>query len=136
MTTKTETIIAAIKSALVGAGLTVRDDTASLYSFETMPCIVIDCGDESPDAVFGVGVMNWDLQVTLLIGATGDAPKLAPEATRAAAHAALYADRTLGGTVIDLTVGPVTRSIDNENPAAGITQVIYNLKYRTLEGTA
>lgn len=134
--TKTETIVGAIKTALEGAGLTVRDDTESLYSFETMPCIVIDCGDENPDPVFGVGFVYWNLTVTLMIGATGPVPKLAPETTRAAAHAALYADRTLGGAVMDLYVGPVTRSIDAENPAAGITQVIYNLKYRTLEGTA
>jgi hypothetical protein len=72
----------------------------------------------------------------MLIGADGPVPKMAPEPTRAAAHAALYADRTLGGAVVDLAVGPISRSIDEENPACGITQVVYNLKYRTMEGTA
>lgn len=134
--TKTEQIIAAMQAALTGAGLTVRDDTAALYSFEDKPCIVLDCGDEYPDPVVGMGYVYWNLTVLALIGADGPAPKMAPEPTRAAAHAALYADRTLGGVVIDLAVGPISRGIDEENPACGITQVTYNLKYRTMEGTA
>lgn len=134
--TKTEQIVAAISVALTAAGITVREDTDALYSFEDKPCIVIDCGDESPNPVFGQGFVYWDLQVTLLIGADGPVPKLAPEPTRATAHAALYADRTLGGAAVDMVVGPINRTIDAENPAAGITQVTYNLKYRTLEGIA
>ena len=133
--TKTEQIIAAMQAALMAAGLTVRDDTASLYSFEDKPCIVLDCGDEYPDMAAGYGIADWNLTVALLIGADGPVPKLAPEATRAAAHTALYADRTLAGKVIDLTVGAISRGIDEENPACGITQVTYNLKYRTTEGT-
>ncbi|WP_371767487.1 hypothetical protein [Massilia sp.] len=133
--TKTEQIIAAMQAALTAAGLTVRDDTAALYSFEDKPCIVLDCGDEYPDAGAGYGIADWNLTVLVMIGADGPVPKMAPEPTRAAAHVALYADRTLGGKVIDLTVGPISRGIDEENPACGITQVTYNLKYRTMEGT-
>lgn len=132
--TKTESIIAAIAAKLTAAGITIREDTGALYSFEDKPVIVIDCGDEYPEAVFGVGFVYWNLTVTLMIGADGAAPKLAPETTRAAAHAALYADRTLGGIVIDLVAAQVTRSIDEDNPALGITQAIYQLKYRSLEG--
>ncbi|QJE03045.1 hypothetical protein HH212_26170 [Massilia forsythiae] len=134
--TKTQQILAAIAVALTAAGLRVRDDTAALYSFEDHPCILLDCGDEYPDPVVGMGFVYWNLTVLLLIGADGDVPKMAPEPTRAAAHAALYADRTLGGAVIDLAVGPISRGIDEENPACGITQVTYNLKYRTMEGIA
>jgi hypothetical protein len=139
--TKTQEIMFAVKAALVGAGLnvpdlTVRDDTAAPDSFEDMPCIVLDCGDEYPEPVVGVGYVYWNLTVLLLIVADGPVPKMAPEPARAAAHAALYADRTLGGVVVDLVVGPVARGIDEENPACGVTQVTYNLKYRTMEGTA
>jgi hypothetical protein len=134
--TKTEQIIAAMTAALTGAGLAVRDDTAALFSFEDHPCILLDCGDEYPDPVVGMGFVYWNLTVLMLIGADGPVPKMAPEPTRAAAHAALYADRTLSGAVMDLAVGPISRSIDEENPACGITQVTYNLKYRTMEGTA
>lgn len=136
MTTATQNIIAAIAAALTGAGITVREDTDALYSFEDKPCVVVDCGDEAPAPVVGMGYVYWDLNVSLLIGADGPAPKLAPEPTRQAAHAAIYADRTLGGMAIDISIGPVTRSIDPENPAAGITQVVYSVKYRALEGAA
>jgi hypothetical protein len=132
--TKTESIVAAIAAKLTAAGLTVREDTESLYSFEDHPCIVVDCGDESPTTVFNGGFVYWDLTVMLQIGADGPVPKLAPEPTRTAAHAALYADRTLGGLAIDLTVGPIQRGIDVENIACGITQVTYLVKYRALEG--
>jgi hypothetical protein len=134
--TKTEQIIAALQVALAAAGLTVREDTEGLYSFEDGSCIVLDCGDEYPDPVVGMGFVYWNLAVQLLIGADGPVPKMAPEPARAAAHAALYADRTLAGAVIDMAVGPISRSIDEENPALGITRVTYNLKYRTMEGTA
>ncbi len=136
MTTKTQSIVAAIAALLTSAGLAVREDTEALYSFEDKPCIVIDCGDETPAPVFGAGYVYWDLAVVLYIGADGAVPKLAPEPTRAAAHTALYADRTLGGLVIDINIGQINRSIDEENPAAGITAVTYVIKYRALEGTA
>jgi hypothetical protein len=134
--TKTEQIVAAMQAAITAAGLAVRDDTEALFSFEDGPCIVLDCGDEYPDPVVGMGFVYWNLSVQMLVGADGAVPKLAPESARATAHAALYADRTLGGVVIDLAIGPVSRGIDEENPARGITRVIYNLKYRTMEGTA
>jgi hypothetical protein len=134
--TKTEQIITAMQAALAAAGLNVRDDTEALFSFEDGPCIVLDCGDEYPEPVVGMGYVYWNLAVQMLIGADGPVPKLAPEAARAAAHAALYADRTLGGVVVDLAVGTVARGIDEDNPARGITRVAYNLKYRTMEGIA
>lgn len=155
--TKTEQIMAALRAALTDAGQNVldpavqdvaepmesagddaivRDDIERPYSFQDMPCIVLDCGDEYPEAVVGMGYVYWNLEVQAVIAAEGLVPKMAPEATRAAVHAALYADRTLGGAVIDLTVGAVSRGIDAVNPACGITQVTYKLKYRTLEGIA
>lgn len=134
--TKTEAIVAQIQARLVGAGINCRTDTANPYSFEDCPAIVLDCGDESPDPVVGMGYLYWNLAVTLYIVAMGGAPKLAPEPTRAAAHAALYADRTLGGLAVDISIGAVNRSIDPDNPAMGITEAIYTVKYRTLEGIA
>jgi hypothetical protein len=139
--TNAERIMAAMKAALIDAGLnvpdlTVRDDTEEPHSFEDMPCIVLDCGDEYPEPVAGMGFVYWNLTVLVLVAAEGSVPKMAPEPVRAAAHAALYADRTLGGAVLDLVVGQITRGIDEVNPACGITQVTYNLKYRAMEGTA
>lgn len=134
--TNTEQIVAAMRTALESAGLTVRDDTEAILSFEDGPCIVLDCGDEYPDPVVGMGYVYWNLSVQMLIGADGPVPKLAPEPARAAAHAALYSDRTLGGATVDIAVGPISRGIDEENPARGITRVTYNLKYRTMEDIA
>jgi hypothetical protein len=133
--TKTEQIVAAIVAILQAAGLNVRADTANQESFEDMPAIVVVIGDDTPRPdTFGGGYVKWDLSVTLIIVAEGGAPLLAPEPTRAAAHAALYADRTLSGLAVDLTVGPVTRSIDEANPALGVAQAVYNILYRQLEG--
>jgi hypothetical protein len=132
--TKTEQIAAAITSALQRAGLSVRLSTDKLYSYEDLPAIVVVVGAESPRAAAGVGFVYWDLSVSLLIGAEGDSPTLAPEVTRAAAHAALYTDRTLGGAVIDLSAAAVNRQIDVDNPALGITEASYQILYRQLEG--
>ncbi|OFJ49600.1 hypothetical protein BA896_012715 [Janthinobacterium lividum] len=134
--TKTEEIALAIAGVLQSAGLTVRADTEALYSFEDHPCIVLDCGNEYPTHAVGAGFIYWNLEIQLHIGANGPVPKLAPEATRQVAHEALCADRTLGGAAIDIVVGQITRGIDDVNPACGITQVTYNVKYRVMENTA
>jgi hypothetical protein len=132
--TKTEQIAAAITAALTGTGLRVRSDTTALYAFEDFPVIVPVLGQETPSGMVGGGRMiTWTLQVSLLIGADGASPTLAPEPTRAAAHVALYADRTLGGLVIDTVAAGVNRQIDPENPAAGITEAAYTIIYRQLE---
>jgi hypothetical protein len=137
--TKTEQICAAITAALTAAGLPVRADTDSPHSYEDPPVIVVVAGNEMPAPSSGVGYVYWDLQVALVIGATAadtdPNPKLGPEPIRAAAHAALYQDRTLGGAALDIVAGSVSRAIDEENPAMGITEAVYQIKYRQMEGT-
>lgn len=133
--TKTEEIVARMAQILAAAGINVRDDTDALFSFENKPVIVLDTGNETPRGVVGGGLVYWDLSVSLLIGADGDSPKLAPEPTRKAAHEALYADRSLGALVIDITASQINRSIDAENPAGGITEAVYSIQYRQSEST-
>jgi hypothetical protein len=133
--THTEQIIAAIAAKLTAAGIRNRTDTANPYSYEDAPAIIVDCGNESPRGVIGQGFVYWDLQVTLWIIGMGAIPKLAPESTRVAAHTALYADRSLGGLIIDIQAGAVNRQIDQDNPAAGITEAIYLIQYRAMEST-
>lgn len=134
--TKTEQIAAAVANVLKAAGLNVRLDTDALYGFEDFPAIVVDVGNALPGALFGGAVQPWDLSVSLFIGAAGASPKLAPEPTRAAAHAALYADRTLGGLAQDIALTAVNRSIDEENPALGIAEAVYTIKFRQPEDQA
>lgn len=131
--TKTAQIQAAIVAVLSAAGLLVRFDTDSAYSFETLPVVIPVIGAESPRPVFGAGYVYWDLSVSLFIADEGPAPTVAPEATRALVHAVLYADRQLGGLVIDIVASTVNRSIDQENPAMGITEAVYLIQYRQLE---
>lgn len=137
MTTKTQTLATTLASVLTTAGLTVRTSSDDAYSFEATPVVVLDIGDEFPATVIGGagGFVYWTLNVELVISANGATPKLAPEPTRAAAHAALYADRTLSGNAVDIVAGAVTRQIDNENPALGITRCRYEITYRIAEGS-
>lgn len=132
--TKTAQIQAAIVAVLTAAGLTVRFDTEAAYSYENLPVVIPVIGAESPRPVFGVGYVYWDLSVALYVADEGLAPTVAPEATRSLVHAALYADRQLGGLVIDIVASTVNRSIDQENPAMGITEAVYLIQYRQLEG--
>jgi hypothetical protein len=131
--TKTLQIFTAISTILINAGLTVRTDTEALYSFENFPVVVPVLGAESPSSRAGGLMIYWDLSISLFIGAEGTSPTVAPEATRLAAHTALYADRTLGGLVIDIVAGTVNRQIDADNPAAGIAEATYQILYRQLE---
>lgn len=133
--TRTEQIVAAIVAQLEAAGLTVRTDTAAQQSFEDLPVVVVLPGSDIPQpGTFSGAYVNWELSVTLLICADGPTPLLAPEPVRAKAHAALYADRTLGGLAIDLMAGAVGRQIDEDNPALGVADAAYTIRYRQLEG--
>lgn len=133
--THTEQIVAAVVAKLNTAGLRVRTDTDNPYSYEDMPAVVVDAGNESPDTVIGMGFIYWNLDITLWIIGSSATPKLAPEGARQTAHTALYTDRSLGGLVIDINAGPVARHVDPDNPAAGIAECIYHLKYRSQENT-
>ena len=135
MSTQTELIIAKISAVLTAAAIANRTDTANPYSFEDAPAVIVDCGNESPDAVLSTGFVYWNLAVSLWIIGTGATPKLAPEITRKAAHTALYADSTLGGLAIDISASAVNRQVDQDNPAAGITEAQYTIKFRAMEGT-
>jgi hypothetical protein len=137
MTTQTANIVAAIAARLTGAGLSVRMSTVQPYSFEDFPVIVVDVGGEHPSPVLGGtgGLIYWDLDVSFYIAAVGATPKIAPEATRQAAHVALYSDRTFGGLAVDIVAGVVNRRIDNDNPGLGIAQCTYTVKYRIGEST-
>lgn len=137
MATQTESIVAAVVTRLTNASLTVRTSTEQTYSFEDFPLIVVDVGGEHPEGVIGGvgGFIYWNLDLTLYIAALGVTPKLAPETTRQAAHVALYSDRTFGGLAVDIMAGVVNRRIDNDNPAAGIAECNYTIKYRIGEGT-
>ena len=135
MATKTEQIIAKVGALLTAAGIKNRTDTSNPYSFEDAPAIIVDCGNEVPEPVLSTGFVYWNLTISLWIIGQGATPKLAPETTRNTAHGALYADRTLGGLVIDIAVGQIIRQIDHVNPAAGITEAQYTIKYRAMEGT-
>lgn len=139
MTTKVEALISAIQSGLIGAntpaGSRILTGIPDNWAFGDMPSVVLDAGGEKPQPVFGQGFMYWSFDVVLKIIATGPAPKLAPEATRAACHGYLYRDRTLGNLAQDIVAGQVIRSIDVDNPAAGITEATYTITYRTQEST-
>lgn len=137
--THTEQIVVAICAGLGAAGINCRTDISNPFSFEDMPGIVVDCGNESPRPIFGSGAIDWDLSITLWVIAMADtsnpAPKLAPEPTRKTAHEWLMANRNLGGLVMDINPSSVNRVIDPENPAAGVTEAVYRIQYRTQEET-
>lgn len=135
--TRTTDILNAIVTRLTNASISARTNTAAEFSFEDMPIVVVDIQGEHPVPVIGGagGLIYWDLAVCFYVAAMGATPKLAPETTRQAMHVALYSDRTFGGLAIDIVAGVVNRRIDNDNPAAGITECHYTVKYRIGEST-
>lgn len=140
MSTRTTDIVNAIVTCLTNAGLAARASTGEPWSFEatdSTAAIVVDVGGESPEGrLTAVGFVYWNLAIELHISANGAIPKLAPEATRQAAHVALYADRTFGGLAIDIVADFVKRGIDSANTAAGRTSAGYTVMYRIGESTA
>lgn len=138
MTTKTENILAAVKTALTGTtGVSTRiyrDRVVALTRNET-PALVIEPISNSCEQNTGLNHLDWDLQLRVLIiarGSTTVSPYQAADPSLESLHAKMLATTTLGGLAID--VKPLGHDYvleDGDLPTAVIS-TNWVIKYRTL----
>ena len=138
MTTKTENILAAVKTALAGTtgvGTKIyRSRVVPLTRNET-PALVIEPINNTCEQNTGLSHLDWNLQLRVLIivrGSTTVSPDQAGDPTLESLHAKMLVTSNLGGLAID--VQPIGHDYvfeDGDMPTAVIS-TNWLIKYRTL----
>jgi hypothetical protein len=135
MTSKRESILAAIATTLVGTtGVSTRIYRSRVEAFarNEAPAILIEPGNDNPgDEPVSTCKIDWRLNVTIAVYTRGQIPEQLAGPIVESLHSKLMADRTLGGLAMDTWPGPVDHQKDQADAAAGWTVCTYSVRYRT-----
>ena len=134
MTTKRETIIAAIRTALIGTtGVSTRiyrSRTEPITRGES-PAIVVEPLTDTAAQNTSLPTLDWSLTVRVAVIVRGAIPDQIADPVVESLHAKIMADLTLGGYAIDIKPIGVTFDIVEADQPAGVVMCYYRVQYRT-----
>lgn len=134
MTTKRESILAAVASTLVGTtGVSTRiyRNRVEPLSRAESPAIVVEPVTDQAQQNTSLPTLDWTLRVRVVVISRSTVADQAADPTIESLHSKLMADLSLGGLAID--VQPVSVSfefVEADTPAAVIA-CEYDIRYRT-----
>ena len=134
MTTKRESILAAIKTALAnttGVGTRIYRTRVDPVARAESPAIIIQPVRDVATQNTSLPTLDWTMTVRITVIERSDVPDQAADDTIESLHAKVMSDLTLGGYAID--VQPVRTEfefIEADKPAALIS-CEYEVRYRT-----
>ena len=134
MATKRETILAAIRTALIGTtGVSTRIYRSRVEPLARgeLPAIVVEPVSDNAQQNTSLPTLDWTLTVRIAVIVRGDIPDQVADATVQSLHAKVMADLTLGGNAYD--VQPVSVSFDlvEADQPSGVIGCDYAVRYRT-----
>lgn len=134
MTTKRETIIAAIRTALTGTtGVSTRiyrSRTEPITRGES-PAIVVEPLSDTAQQNTALPTLDWSLTIRVAVIVRGAIPDQVADSIVESLHAKIMADLTLGGYAIDIQPIGVTFDIVEADQPAGVVMCDYRVQYRT-----
>lgn len=134
MTTKRESILAAIKTALTGtAGVGTRIYRSRVEPFARgeSPAIVIEPISDTPEQNTSLPTLDWTLRVRIVVIERADIPDQAADDTIEDMHSKLMADLTLGGFAIDVQPAQTSFQLLEADEPAGVIFCEYEIRYRS-----
>ena len=134
MTTKRETILAAIRTALTGTtGVSTRIYRSRVEPLarQESPAIVVEPVSDSAEQNTALPTLDWSLTVRIAIIVRGDVPDQVADPIIESAHAKIMADLSLGGYAIDVQPISVTFDLQEADQPAGVVSLDYLVRYRT-----
>jgi hypothetical protein len=134
MTTKRETILAAVRTALTGTtGVSTRIYRSRVepISRGESPAIVVEPVSDSADQNTSLPTLDWSLTVRVAIIVRGAIPDQVADPIIESAHAKIMADLTLGGYAIDVQPINVSFDLQEADQPAGVITMDYLVRYRT-----
>ncbi len=134
MTTKRETILAAIATTLAGTtnvGSRIFRSRADPLARGETPALVIEPINDQASQNTSLPTLDWSLLVRIAVVVRGGIPDQTADPVVESLHTKLMADLTLGGKVIDIQpVSVVFETVEADQPA-GIVMCDYRVRYRT-----
>ena len=105
MTTKRESILAAVKTALAGTagvGTRIYRSRVDPLSRGESPAIIIEPVSDTPEQNTSLPTLDWTLRIRVVVIERSNIPDQAADDTIEDMHSKLMADLTLGGKAIDI----------------------------------
>ena len=134
MTTRRETILAAVRTALTnttGVGTRIYRSRVEPMSRGESPAIVIEPLQDQAEQTTSLPTLDWSLTVRISVIVRGAIPDQLADPTVESLHSKLMADLTLGGYAIDVQPQGVTFEMVEADQPAGVISCDYLIRYRT-----
>jgi hypothetical protein len=134
MTTRRESILAAIASTLAGTtGVSTRIYRSRVepLSRGESPALVIEPISDTAEQNTSLPKLDWSLTVRIAVIVRGSIPDQLADSTVESLHSKLMADLTLGGYAIDVQPQAVNFEMVEADQPAGVITCDYLVRYRT-----
>lgn len=134
MTTKRESILAAIKTALsgtAGVGTRIYRSRPEPLSRGESPAIVIEPVSDTPEQNTSLPTLDWTLRVRIVVIERATVPDQAADDTIEDLHSKIMADLTLGGLAIDVMPATTSFQLLEADQPAGVIFCEYDVRYRS-----
>jgi len=134
MTTKRETILAAVRTALTGTtGVSTRIYRSRVepVSRAESPALVVEPLSDTAAQNTALPTLDWSMIVRITVIVRGAVPDQLADPIIESLHGRVMADLTLGGYAIDVQPIGVTFNFTEADGAAGEIQCDYRVMYRT-----
>lgn len=134
MSTRRETILAAIRTALTGtAGVSTRIYRSRVEPMARAesPAIVIEPVQDQAEQNTSLPKLDWSLTVRIAVIVRGAVPDQLADPIVEDMHVKLMADLTLGGVAIDIQPQSVSFEMVDADQPAGVVSCDYLVRYRS-----
>ena len=134
MTTRRETILAAVRTALIGTtGVSTRIYRSRVEPMARAesPAIVVEPVSDSAEQNTSLPTLDWSLTVRVAVIVRGAIPDQVADPIIESLHSKLMADLTLGGYAIDIQPQSVNFEMVEADQPAGVISCDYLIRYRT-----
>jgi hypothetical protein len=134
MSTKRESILAAIRTALTGTtGVSTRIYRTRVEPITRAesPAIVVEPINDAATQNTSLPTLDWSMLVRVTVIVRGATPDQVADPIVESLHSKLMADLTLGGYAYDIQPTNVTFIFTEADGAAGEIQCDYRVLYRT-----
>jgi hypothetical protein len=134
VTTKRESILAAIKTAVTGTtgvGTRIYRSRVVPLARGESPAIVIEPISDSSVQNTSLPTLDWTMRVRAAVIVRADVPDQAADPIVEDMHSKIVADLSLGGYAIDVQPDSVNFELLDADQPAGVISCEYVVRYRT-----
>lgn len=134
MTTRRETILAAVRTALTGTtgvGSRIYRSRVEPMARAESPAIVVEPVSDTAQQNTSLPTLDWSLTVRVAVIVRGAIPDQIADPVVESLHAKLMADLTLGGVAIDVQPQIVNFEMVEADQPAGVISCDFLIRYRT-----